>query len=372
MLLRSVQKKKNIWRDALFREEKRFITKLSVSGGRSSVSGITATVFGATGFVARNIVNRLGRVGSQIVIPFRGEESRYNHLKIMGDLGQIVPVRWDLRSKDSIYRALKRSNVVVNMLHRDYDTRNFSLEQVNIEGTRIIAEIAKEVGVERFIHVTHLGATEQSKSRMYRSKALGARAVREAFPDATILRCAPIYGYEDRLVNRDTSILRDWVFYPLISPTTRMQPVYADDVANAIFETIRHHDSVGQDFELGGSTIFTREEWARWLKSKIFTSTRIREFDETFLSWVLRFLDIARISRFSADYIHQKEDTVVNPNAKSFKDLGIGKLNDINEFANLLFKQNRARAIRSQEATPDVDEPEFTMVIKTDSTNQKL
>ena len=83
------------------------------AGGRSSFSGIVATVFGSTGFVGRYVVNKLGvytesvifccdlsnlsaypagRVGSQIVVPLRGDEHDYRHLRLMGDLGQIAPM----------------------------------------------------------------------------------------------------------------------------------------------------------------------------------------------------------------------------------------------------------------------------------------
>lgn len=48
------------------------VHRLVVSpGGRSSVSGVTATVFGASGNYGRYVVDRLGRIGSQIVVPFR-------------------------------------------------------------------------------------------------------------------------------------------------------------------------------------------------------------------------------------------------------------------------------------------------------------
>lgn len=60
------------------------------SGGRSSFSGVVATVFGATGFLGRYIVNRLGRMGSQVIVPFRGDEHDHRHLRPMGDLGQVV------------------------------------------------------------------------------------------------------------------------------------------------------------------------------------------------------------------------------------------------------------------------------------------
>ena len=60
------------------------------SGGRSSFSGIVATVFGASGFFGRYIINRLGRMGSQVVVPYRGDEHDVRHLQPMVDLGQMA------------------------------------------------------------------------------------------------------------------------------------------------------------------------------------------------------------------------------------------------------------------------------------------
>ena len=58
---------------------------------RSSVSGHVATVFGCTGFLGRYLVNRLAQKGTQVIIPYRDEDEK-RHLKVMGDLGQIVPM----------------------------------------------------------------------------------------------------------------------------------------------------------------------------------------------------------------------------------------------------------------------------------------
>jgi len=59
-------------------------------GGRSSISGITATVFGCTGFLGRYIVNALAKTGSQVVCPYRCDDLDAQHLRTMGDLGQII------------------------------------------------------------------------------------------------------------------------------------------------------------------------------------------------------------------------------------------------------------------------------------------
>jgi NADH dehydrogenase (ubiquinone) 1 alpha subcomplex subunit 9 len=61
------------------------------TGGRSADSGHTVTVFGCTGFLGRYLVHKLGKAGSTVVVPYRDEDDK-RHLKVMGDLGQIVPM----------------------------------------------------------------------------------------------------------------------------------------------------------------------------------------------------------------------------------------------------------------------------------------
>merc|ERR1712046_40369 len=98
-------------------------------GGRSSVSGIQAAVFGATGRLGRYPVNRLGRVGSQVVIPYRGDEHDIRHLKVMGDYGQLVFVPFHLKDTASVGNITKHSNVCINLMGQEFATSNFSLEE---------------------------------------------------------------------------------------------------------------------------------------------------------------------------------------------------------------------------------------------------
>lgn len=59
-------------------------------GGRSSVSGVTATIFGCSGFLARYVANAIGNTGGQLVLPHRCDDLDVQHLRVMGDLGQVV------------------------------------------------------------------------------------------------------------------------------------------------------------------------------------------------------------------------------------------------------------------------------------------
>lgn len=93
-----------------------------VHGGRSSVSGHVATVFGCTGFLGRYLVDKLGQRGTQVIVPYRDEDEK-RHLKPLGDLGQIVPLEWDLKNDEQIYECLRHSDVVYNLVGRNYETK---------------------------------------------------------------------------------------------------------------------------------------------------------------------------------------------------------------------------------------------------------
>jgi len=233
---------------------------VNLQGGRSSVSGVVATVFGCTGFLGRFVVNRLGKIGSQVIVPYRGEETAFRHLKVMGDLGQIAPVWFDLRDKETVRRAVQYSNVVINLLGKRWETRNFSFDDVHPEATRTIAEAAKEAGVERFIQVSAVGADVNSPSAFARSKGESEKVLREIFPDATILRPTVLYGARDNFLVKWGMIARYWPAFVRTLKDTKFQPLYVADMATALMNALADPETAGKTYELGGPKAYTLEE----------------------------------------------------------------------------------------------------------------
>lgn len=136
----------------------------------------------------------------------------------MGDLGQIIPLECDIRNHEQIAECVRHSDIVYNLVGRDYETklvnllsmqstanhhrpRNFTFSAVNKTGAEDIARISAENGVPRFVHVSHICASRDSPSSFYRTKAEGEDAVRAAFPDAVIMRPSRMYGIEDKFLN---------------------------------------------------------------------------------------------------------------------------------------------------------------------------
>jgi NADH dehydrogenase (ubiquinone) 1 alpha subcomplex subunit 9 len=235
------------------------------AGGRSSVSGVVCTVFGASGFLGRYLVNRLGAIGVQCVIPFRGDGDDVRHLRLMGDLGMINPIPFDVRNEQSIYEAVKHSNVVINLLGREFPTRNFSIKAANVDSAETIARISKEAGVNRFLHMSVLGAGDpNTKSVFHKAKLESEKVVFNHFPQATVMRASKIFGEEDRLVNTVCQVTDYLGFFPMPGDgTTRFRPVFVDDVAEALETSITESATYGKVLELAGPEEYTTYDFAK-------------------------------------------------------------------------------------------------------------
>ncbi|KAF8523207.1 NADH dehydrogenase [Gautieria morchelliformis] len=223
--------------------------------GRSADSGHVATVFGCTGFLGRYLVHKLAKVGTTVVVPYR-EEDQKRHLKVMGDLGQIVSLEWDIRNEEQTAECIRRSDIVYNLVGRDYETKNFTFEDVHVKGAAMIARVASKLGVPRFVHVSHLNASRDSKSAFYRAKYQGEERVMQEFGNASIVRPAMMYGHEDKLLNN----MAFWpIWWQLNHGETKVRPAHVLDVAQALHNFIDLPPQP-QIYSLPGPRTYTYEE----------------------------------------------------------------------------------------------------------------
>ncbi|XP_060023137.1 NADH dehydrogenase [ubiquinone] 1 alpha subcomplex subunit 9, mitochondrial isoform X1 [Lagenorhynchus albirostris] len=295
-------------------------------GGRSSVSGIVATVFGATGFLGRYVVNHLGRMGSQVIVPYRCEPYDTMHLRPMGDLGQIIFLEWNGRDKDSIRRAVEHSNVVINLVGREWETKNFGFEDVFVKIPQAIAQVSKEAGVEKFIHVSHLNADIKSSSKYLRNKAAGEKEVRDAFPEATIIKPSDIFGREDRFLNYFASI-RWFGGVPLISlgKKTMKQPVYIVDVTKGIVNAIKDPDARGKTFAFVGPSRYVLFDLVQYIFAVAHRPFLAYPLPHFVYRWLGRLFEISPFepwtTRDKVERVHITDMTL--PHLPGLEDLGI-------------------------------------------------
>lgn len=78
---------------------------------------------------------------------------------------------FNVRNDDHIRDAIKRSNVVINLIAKEKETWNYGFEEVNVDIPTRIAKLAAENPLtERFLHFSCIGATKDSASRRLRTK----------------------------------------------------------------------------------------------------------------------------------------------------------------------------------------------------------
>ena len=228
-------------------------------GVREIMKQKIVTVFGGTGFIGRHVVRVLAQQGLQVRIACRRPEEGLR-CKPMGDVGQIVPVAANIRNKDSIAAVIGGSDAVINLIGILYKRGPQNFDSIHIDGPLTIASAASACGVRRLIHMSALGADVKSDSEYARSKALGERAVKDAFPDCTVLRPSIVFGPEDDFFNQFAALARLLPALPVIGPKTKFQPVYVGDVASAVSACLADFETSGLSYELGGPSVYTFQE----------------------------------------------------------------------------------------------------------------
>ena len=294
---------------------------LRVSGGRSSLGGHTATVFGATGFLGRYIVNRLARAGNTVVIPYRDEMAK-RHLKVSGDLGRVVFIESDLRNTASIEESVRHSDIVYNLIGRDYPTKNFDFQDVHVEGTHRIASAVAKYDVDRFIQVSSHSVHPESPSQFFRTKWEGERVARDLFPETTIVRPSPMFGFEDRLLHR---LARATNVFTCNHMSERFWPVHVIDVGQALEQIGMDDSTAGQTYELYGPKNYSMKEISELVDREIIKKRRHVNVPKAVMAPAVETLNkLLWWPVGSKDEVEREfMDQFIDKDAKTFKDLDI-------------------------------------------------
>jgi uncharacterized protein YbjT (DUF2867 family) len=214
------------------------------------------TVFGGTGFVGRRVARDLRASGATTRIASRHPR------RAEGDgLEQIAANAHDERSVEA---AVVGADGVVNAISLYVEHGRDTFHSVHVEAAARIAKAARRAGTKRFVHLSGIGADAGSPSPYIRSRGEGEAAVQTAFPGAVIIRAAVMFAPDDAFLTTILRLLRSLPAYPMFGDgRTRLQPVYADDVAAATTEVVRQSKKPYPIYELAGPRVYTYEELLR-------------------------------------------------------------------------------------------------------------
>ena len=213
------------------------------------------TIYGGSGFVGRYIARRLAKLGWRVRVAVRRPNEAL-FVKTYGVVGQVEPVLCNIRDDVSVLAALKGADAVVNCVGVLAENGKNTFDALQRDGAASVARLAAEAGVAHLVHLSALGADSASPSHYSRSKAAGEQAVLAAFPTAVILRPSIIFGAEDAFFNRFAAMSQFAPILPVIGASTKFQPIYVDDVAQAAVLGALGTAEPGI-YELGGPEVFS-------------------------------------------------------------------------------------------------------------------
>jgi NADH dehydrogenase len=214
------------------------------------------TVIGGSGFLGRHIVRALAKRGFRIRVAVRRPDLAI-HVQPLGKVGQIVPVQANVRYPDSLAAACASADAVIYLPGVLYSAGGQSFQAIHAFGAEAAAKAATGAGAAQFIHISALGADKNSPSDYARSKAEGEERVQNAFPGAIIVRPSIVFGPEDHFFNRFAAMARVSPVLPVFGGRTKLQPVFAGDLADGVELLVERGFADGRIYEFGGPQVYT-------------------------------------------------------------------------------------------------------------------
>jgi NADH dehydrogenase len=217
---------------------------------------------GAAGFVGGHVVHAL-RAANRDVRALVREPRKAGRLEAWG----VNLVEGDMTDPASLRRAVEGCDTVVHLV-AIRQGREQQFQRVMVDGARDLLAAAKDAGVGRFVHMSALGVSEETKDLVpyYRAKWETEQLVKGSGIPHVIFRPSFVFAGDGGILPTFTKLARLAPVTPIIgSGRQRIQPIWADDVA-AYFAAAVDRGGTGSTFELGGPDVVTWNEFWERLK----------------------------------------------------------------------------------------------------------
>jgi len=217
---------------------------------------------GASGFLGHYVINALLADGHHCVVLTRSVVRHSN----IGLLPDVELIQLDVSNADALAAVFNGADAVVSMagILNESGGGGRGFHAVHVETVAAIIEACKTVGVKRILHVSALHAGEGS-SHYLKSKGKAEDLLRKSGKlNVTLFRPAVIFGRGDGFFSRFSLLLQLSMVLPLACPRSRLQPVYAADVAAAMVAALDDPMTWGKSYELGGPQSYTLKELVEW------------------------------------------------------------------------------------------------------------
>ena len=214
-----------------------------------------ATILGGGGFIGRYLVRKMTEKNFQCIIPTRNAYLK-GYLKTQAPPGAIEFIDFNLNNFIRIEEAIKSSDIVINLIGILFQNSKQKFSHLHSDLPGLIAKHCSKSGVKKFIHVSAIGANENSKSLYQQSKFSGEQKALSNFKNTIIIRPSVVCGVEDNFTNLFAKLSMSPVI-PVVKIKYKFQPILVNDVATAIVKSIEFKKNEGKIYEIGGPKVIS-------------------------------------------------------------------------------------------------------------------
>ena len=289
------------------------------------------TILGGGGFIGRYLVRNLTKKNYRCFITTR-KAFQKGYLKTQATPGAIELINWNPDNFSELKEAIKNSDVVVNLIGILFETRKQKFYNIHSKIPEAIAKICSESDVKKFIHVSAIGASENSKSLYQKSKFQGEVNSLKNFNKTIIIRPSVVCGSEDNFTNL-FSRLSFLPVIPIVGFKYKFQPILVTDVADAILKSIDIKNNEGKIYEIGGPKVISFGDMVKSILSAINKKRFVVEMPmplakiQSSITDLLPFPPI--LTRDQCEILSEADNVVSNKNL-TLKDLNL-KPSDVEE-----------------------------------------
>jgi uncharacterized protein YbjT (DUF2867 family) len=267
-------------------------------------------VLGGSGFVGSAIVAELDSANYQVKVLTRRREAN-KHLIL---LPNVDLVECDVMDDDALATEVRGCDAVINLIGILHESGKATFEAMHAELPRRIAQICRDEGVRRLLHMSALHASRDAPSAYLRSKADGeANAMDLASPAAhdelqvTIFRPSVIFGRGDKFLNMFAKLVKLLPVILLAKPDAKFQPIYVEDVAQVFVKSLENIDTIGKRYDLCGPKVYTLRELVQMVADMLGVKRCIIGLNDQLSYWQAYAMELLPIKLMTRDNLYSMQ-----------------------------------------------------------------
>ena len=294
-------------------------------------------VIGGSGFVGKSLLKLLLNENAEIILFTRKKNYQKKINNIFPDSG-IKCVQWNLNNLNTIEENTKNVNCIINLCGILFESKNRDFFRVHSDLPAFLGKISQKNKIKTLIHISALSVSTTSDSKYSRSKAEGENRLLEHFSSGKILRPSLIFGTGDNFFGQFSDMAKISPILPLISRSTKFQPVFVEDVAKAIVKLTKGYKKKNSIYELAGNSVYTFEELLKCLLEIKNIKRFLVPLNPKLMVFPAFFLQYLPKPPFTIDQmILLKTDNILKNGLPGLRDLGV-KISDMKTELRKIYK----------------------------------